>query len=96
MQKKNLRGLVSTKVKDQGIHPESIKKLVPVQVIWHDAFSQSGWGDCVQGPLECVSVGLLVHADHKCVCIAQNWNDTTFGEYMTIPRRMVLKVKKLK
>lgn len=99
---KSRRDLISRLVgkeavmKDQTKNHPNATTLTVVVVTWNDAFAQPGWDDYEEGPLECVSTGFLIRDSKESIVLAQNFNQFQFGEYMTIPKGMVKKIKKLK
>lgn len=74
------------------------KRPKKVMVKWEDSAATSGWYDLDRKPygaVMCYSAGWLIEDTKKHVVLALNWNEGQCGDYMTIPRSAVRKVKRL-
>lgn len=72
-----------------------------VEVAWYDSASQTGWQKTPETSLlACWTAGYLVHRDKRSVVIALNCScehsSNSFGDTMTIPARVVKRVRRLK
>lgn len=72
-----------------------------VEVEWVDSSSDSGWKSKVDTRLlTCWSAGYLVHKDKEATVIALNASSTlsanSHGDTMTIPTKVVKRIRKLK
>ena len=66
-----------------------------VRVDWIDSMATPGWGEFNKPDLKCVSAGILFEQDKDSLTIIQNRSAYQDGEYMTIPRRAIKRVKTL-
>lgn len=73
-----------------------MNKLKPVMVDWIDSVSQSGWGEYAGADLRCTSVGFLIKNDKDVVVLALNDNAYQSGQYITIPKIAVKKIRRLR
>lgn len=72
-----------------------------VEISWLDSSSFTGWQSKPESALlECWSAGYLVHKDKNSIVIALNCSskasNNAFGDTMTIPRKVVTKIRRLK
>ncbi len=72
-----------------------------VEVTWLDSSSYTGWQKApATAPLECYSAGYLVHRDRVSMVVALNAagseSNSLFGDTITIPARVVRRVRRLK
>lgn len=69
-----------------------------LHITWIDSKVASGWRDISEitmGPLECHTVGLLVHEDEVSVTLAGSWCEAnqSYGESITIPKVCIRRKK---
>ena len=70
-----------------------------VEVVWFDTHGTTGWLDrLMTEPLECRSVGFLIHMSPRSVVLAAMFADghsAPYGHTITIPRGCVKSVRRL-
>ena len=77
-----------------------VKKFQLVQVTWIDSYSSVGWKGSQKAeasPLTCYTVGHLITSNRSGVVVAANSDEQGHtGDWMTIPRSCVKRVRRLR
>ena len=78
---------------------QRLKYNEPVEVVWWDAMSDSGWRseDAVKKdkPVICHSVGYYTAHNNDSLILSSDYNDSKDRSTTLIPRGMIKKVRKL-
>ncbi len=72
-----------------------MKKNKNVEVEWIDSITTHGWRDYEPVDMNCRIVGILIDNNKENIVIAQNESVLGYGDYMTIPKVAVKRVRKL-
>lgn len=74
------------------------KKCKIVIVEWVDSMGSSGWHDYTETNMDCVSAGHLIAVKKDRVVIAMNksMHNSTYGDYMEIPKAAIKKISRIR
>lgn len=75
-------------------------KHTKIEILWRDAQTVDGWNDIetldLDDECECQTIGYYINETKKFINVAQSISPDEYGNIWQIPKKMILKVNRLK